>query len=86
MRKDKRSFAQKTPIVTYVISLKGMKRYSGNRDALTKEVTMGKLTSQQVQKRDLMNDPDARDKIQRMAEEHGMSIEDAQTYYIRQSD
>jgi hypothetical protein len=38
------------------------------------------------QKRNLMNDPDARNTVHLIAEEHGMSIEDAQTLYIRLCD
>jgi hypothetical protein len=53
---------------------------------LKKEVTMGTLDNMRDQANDIMDDPDARDKIQRIADEHGMSIEDAKTHYLQQKD
>lgn len=47
---------------------------------------MGTLDNMRDQANDIMDDPDARDKIQRIADEHGMSIEDAKTHYLQHKD
>lgn len=44
---------------------------------------MGIFDNMSDQSKDLMSDPDAREKIQKIAEEHDMSMEEATEHYKR---
>lgn len=47
---------------------------------------MGMLDNMDNQSKDVMNDPEKRAKIEQMAKDNGMSIEEAKAHFMQHSD
>ena len=55
-----------------------------DRAAIDKEEHMGLLDNLKDQSSNIMDDPDKRSKIEQIAQEHGISMDEAKEHYLKQ--